>query len=46
MGIGYLLLLLPLWLAVGHNAGAALLLIAIVVLNSKITGGPVTDRVA
>lgn len=46
MGIGNLLLLLPLWLAVGHNAGAALLLITIVVLNSKITGGPVTDRVA
>ena len=40
MGIGNLLLLLPLWLAVGHNAGAALLLITIVVLNSKITGGP------
>ena len=40
LGIGNLLLLLPLWLAVGHNAGAALLLITIVVLNSKITGGP------
>ena len=37
LGIANLLLHLPLVLAVGHNMGAALLLIAVVVLNSKIT---------
>lgn len=37
LGIANLLLHLPLVLAVGHNMGAALLLIAMVVLNSKIT---------
>jgi cytochrome c oxidase assembly protein subunit 15 len=38
MGIGNLVLHLPLPLAVGHNLGAALLLMTIVVINSKITG--------
>ena len=37
LGIANLLLHLPLALAVGHNMGAALLLISVVVLNSKIT---------
>ena len=37
LGIGNLILHLPLVLAVGHNMGAALLLITIVVINSKIT---------
>ena len=37
LGIGNLVLHLPLALAVGHNMGAALLLITIVVVNSKIT---------
>jgi cytochrome c oxidase assembly protein subunit 15 len=37
LGIGNLVLHLPLALAVGHNMGAALLLMAIVVVNSKIT---------
>jgi heme a synthase len=38
LGIANLLLHLPLVLAVGHNMGAALLLITVVVVNSKITG--------
>jgi heme a synthase len=38
LGVANLLLHLPLVLAVGHNMGAALLLITVVVLNSKITG--------
>ena len=38
LGVANLLLHLPLPLAVGHNMGAALLLISVVVLNSKITG--------
>jgi cytochrome c oxidase assembly protein subunit 15 len=37
LGIGNLVLHLPLALAVGHNMGAALLLVTIVVVNSKIT---------
>ncbi len=37
LGIANLLLHLPLVLAVGHNMGAALLLMSVVVLNSKIT---------
>ena len=37
LGIANLVLHLPLALAVGHNMGAALLLISVVVLNSKIT---------
>ena len=37
LGVANLLLHLPLALAVGHNMGAALLLITMVVLNSKIT---------
>jgi cytochrome c oxidase assembly protein subunit 15 len=37
LGIANLVLHLPLVLAVGHNMGAALLLISVVVLNSKIT---------
>ncbi len=37
LGVANLLLHLPLVLAVGHNMGAALLLTAVVVLNSKIT---------
>jgi heme a synthase len=37
LGIANLLLHLPLVLAVGHNMGAALLLITVVVLNSKIS---------
>jgi cytochrome c oxidase assembly protein subunit 15 len=37
LGIANLLLHLPLVLAVGHNMGAALLLMTIVVINSKIT---------
>jgi heme a synthase len=37
LGVANLLLHLPLVLAVGHNMGAALLLITVVVLNSKIT---------
>ena len=38
IGVANLVLHLPLVLAVAHNLGAALLLITIVVLNSKITG--------
>jgi cytochrome c oxidase assembly protein subunit 15 len=38
LGIANLLLHLPLVLAVGHNMGAALLLITVIVINSKITG--------
>lgn len=37
IGVGNLVLHLPLVLAVAHNLGAALLLITIVILNSKIT---------
>ena len=37
LGVANLLLQLPLVLAVAHNLGAALLLITIVILNSKIT---------
>ena len=37
LGVATLLLHLPLVLAVGHNMVAALLLITIVVINSKIT---------
>lgn len=37
LGIANLVLHLPLVLAVGHNMGAALLLMTVVVLNSKIT---------
>ncbi len=37
LGIGNLILHLPLILAVGHNMGAALLLLTIVMINSKIT---------
>jgi heme a synthase len=37
IGIGNLLLHLPLVLAVAHNAGAALLMVIIVMMNSKIT---------
>jgi cytochrome c oxidase assembly protein subunit 15 len=37
LGIGNLVLHLPLALAVGHNMGAALLLMTIVVINSIIT---------
>ncbi len=37
LGIANLVLHLPLALAVGHNMGAALLLISVVILNSKIT---------
>jgi cytochrome c oxidase assembly protein subunit 15 len=37
IGIGNLILHLPLVLAVAHNMGAALLLVTIVVINSKIT---------
>lgn len=37
LGISNLILHLPLVLAVGHNMGAALLLITVVVINSKIT---------
>ncbi|HSH73964.1 MAG TPA: COX15/CtaA family protein [Methylophilaceae bacterium] len=37
MGIANLVLHLPLLLAVGHNLGAALLVITVVVMNSKIT---------
>ena len=37
LGIANLVLHLPLALAVGHNMGAALLLVSVVVLNSKIT---------
>ena len=37
LGIANLVLHLPLVLAVAHNLGAALLLLTIVVLNSKLT---------
>ncbi len=40
LGIANLLLHLPLVLAVGHNLGAALLVVTLVVLNSKITELP------
>ena len=40
LGIANLLLHLPLVLAVAHNLGAALLLVTIVILNSKITELP------
>ncbi len=38
LGIANLVLYLPLVLAVAHNLGAALLLVTVIVLNSKITG--------
>ena len=38
LGIANLVLYLPLVLAVAHNLGAALLLVTVTVLNSKITG--------
>lgn len=41
LGIANLVLHLPLVLAVGHNLGAALLVIIMVIFNSKITGGKV-----
>lgn len=40
MGIANLVLHLPLPLAVGHNLGAALLVISLVIANSKVTGLP------
>ncbi len=40
IGIGNALLGLPLPLAVAHNAGAALLLVSLVLLNSKLTRTP------
>jgi len=40
LGVANLLLHLPLVLAVGHNLGAALLVVTLVVLNSKITELP------
>ncbi len=39
LGISNLVLHLPLVLAVAHNFTAALLVIIVVVLNSKISGG-------
>jgi len=39
LGISNLVLHLPLVLAVGHNLGAAALLVILVLMNSKITGG-------
>lgn len=42
LGIANLVLHLPLVLAVGHNLGAALLVIILVIFNSKITGRKVT----
>jgi cytochrome c oxidase assembly protein subunit 15 len=44
LGIANLLLHLPLVLAVAHNLGAAVLVIAVVVLNSKITESRIGDR--
>ena len=41
LGIANLVLHLPLVLAVGHNLGAALLVIILVIFNSKITGSKV-----
>jgi cytochrome c oxidase assembly protein subunit 15 len=41
LGIANLVLHLPLVLAVAHNLGAALLLVTLVILNSKITGSEV-----
>jgi cytochrome c oxidase assembly protein subunit 15 len=38
LGISNLLLHLPLVLAVAHNLGAALLVVVLVSLNSKVTG--------
>lgn len=43
LGIANLVLHLPLVLAVGHNLGAALLVVILVIFNSKITGSKV-DR--
>ncbi|HYD34205.1 MAG TPA: COX15/CtaA family protein [Methylophilaceae bacterium] len=45
LGIANLVLHLPLVLAVAHNLGAALLLVTLVILNSKITGS-VAGRVS
>lgn len=41
LGIANLVLHLPLILAVGHNLGAALLVVILVIFNSKITGSKV-----
>jgi cytochrome c oxidase assembly protein subunit 15 len=41
IGIANLVLHLPLVLAVAHNLGAALLLVSVVLLNSKITESPI-----
>lgn len=43
IGIGNLVLHLPLMLAVAHNLGAALLVMALVVINSKITSQKIID---
>ncbi|HYG32064.1 MAG TPA: COX15/CtaA family protein [Methylophilaceae bacterium] len=45
LGVANLVLHLPLVLAVAHNLGAALLLVTLVILNSKITGSG-TGRVS
>ncbi len=44
LGIANLVLHLPLVLAVGHNLGAALLVMIMVILNSKITGNTVNRQ--
>lgn len=41
IGLGNVLMALPLPLAVAHNAGAALLLATLVAINARIHGGPV-----
>jgi cytochrome c oxidase assembly protein subunit 15 len=38
MGIGNVVFQLPLWLAVAHNGGAALLLVTLILINYRVTG--------
>ena len=46
IGIGLIHLQLPLWLADAHNAGAALLLLAVLALNHAVWGGGAGRRAA
>ena len=38
MGIGNVVFQLPLWLAVAHNGGAALLLVTLILVNYRVAG--------
>ena len=38
MGVGNVVFQLPLWLAVAHNGGAALLLVTLILVNYRVAG--------